>query len=120
MFDRNGVDFKTGQCTALDEFKTNRADILMLKQVSALRHMSEDKFKKASARDLAVVMGILHDHERLERGESTANMDVSLLGLIGQLSERGSLLTAQPGAVIEAEAEIVEAVNSADHGKLLE
>jgi hypothetical protein len=120
MFERHGVDFATGQISDLETFKSNRADILALKQITALRSMTDDKLKKASARDLAVITGILHDHERLERGQATANLDVSLLGLIGQLSERGSLLTAQHGAVIEAEAVVVEAVEQPSSGKLLE
>ena len=74
MFARHGVDFRTGQVTALEEYKVNRGDILAVKQIECLNAIDHNKLKKASARDLATVYGIMYDKERLERGQSTVNL----------------------------------------------
>ena len=103
MFSRHGVNYETGQITALEEFKDLKADILALKQSEVLSHMNVDKLKKAGARDLAVIFGILHDHERLERGESTANIATSLTGLICKLSGNSRGLVNDPTLVVDAD-----------------
>lgn len=74
MFVRHGVDFKSGQVLAVEEYKVNRADILAVKQIECLNALSGDKLKKAGAKDLAMVYGIMYDKERLERGQSTVNL----------------------------------------------
>lgn len=76
MFGRHGINFKTGQVTALEEYKINRADIFAVKQIECLEHIDHARLKKASARDLAIVLGTLYDKERLERGQSTNNTSV--------------------------------------------
>jgi len=52
----------------LQAFQDNKPNILALKQYQVINHLNDDKLKACSARDLAVTFGILHDHERTERG----------------------------------------------------
>jgi hypothetical protein len=107
MFQRNGVNYETGEFVALTEFKDHRADLFALKQLEMLSNINEDKLKKASARDLTVAIGILHDHERLERGESTANIDLSVSGFIRSVvGEKGKMPGMEP--IFECEAEEVK------------
>lgn len=59
---------------ALETYKKHRADILAAKQIELLQSLTADKIKEASALQLITGMGILTDKERLERGQSTANL----------------------------------------------
>ena len=106
-FMRNGVDYLSGQVRAVEEFKQHRADILALHQINVLNELSKDKLKKASARDLTVTFGILHDHERLERGQSTGAIEVNISGLITAVAgpSRG-LIRDQPGVIVQATSTI--------------
>jgi hypothetical protein len=70
---------------ALPSFKEKRADVFALIQSKALDSITDDKLKKASARDLTLISGILYDKERLERGQSTDN--ISVLSLSADISE---------------------------------
>ena len=58
----------------VEAYKANRADILAHDQMRYSKHITEEKLAKTSARDLEVMRGIAHDHERLERGQSTENV----------------------------------------------
>lgn len=58
----------------VEEFKTNRADILAGKTQELIQALDADKIKTMPGRDLLVGIGILTDKERLERGQSTANV----------------------------------------------
>ena len=58
----------------LDLYKTHRADIIALTGRQILKHLTPDRLEKASAYQLAGMYGILYDKERLERGQSTANI----------------------------------------------
>ncbi len=57
-----------------ETYKANRADILSHLQVTLLSQVDKARLKKISARDAVVSAAILYDKERLERGQSTANM----------------------------------------------
>ena len=57
-----------------DAFCEDRANILAWYQQRILRHLTEAKLRKASARDLVISMGVLFDKERLQRGQSTSNI----------------------------------------------
>lgn len=57
----------------VDIFKQKRADILTAKQMEICQSLTGDKIKKSSAAQLATILGILYDKERLERGLSTEN-----------------------------------------------
>jgi len=55
-------------------YKSHRADILAHSQLRLLQELTPAKLKKMPGRDLIVGAGILYDKERLERGQSTANI----------------------------------------------
>jgi hypothetical protein len=61
---------------ATDYYKVNRADILAGLQVKMLTQVDPHRLKKLSARDAIISAGVLYDKERLERGQSTANISV--------------------------------------------
>jgi transposase len=73
----------------LEIYKKHRADILASKQVELLQALTPDKIKDASALQLITGMGILTDKERLERGQSTQNVETVVQSLS---SDRESLL----------------------------
>jgi hypothetical protein len=54
----------------------NRARIIANRGAAVLSHLTEEKLKGASAKDLAMTFGILYDKERLETGQSTSNQSV--------------------------------------------
>ena len=58
----------------LDVYKAHRADVIALKGKEILKNITPDKIEKASAYQLTGMYSILYDKERLERGESTANI----------------------------------------------
>jgi hypothetical protein len=58
----------------VEEFKENRADLLAGLQEKVVKSVTVEDIQKAGIRDRMVVLGILHDHERLERGQSTQNV----------------------------------------------
>ena len=103
MFSRHGVDFVTGQVTALEEYKVNRADILAIKQVDCLNALTGAKLKNASVRDLTIVFGTLYDKERLERGQSTSNVATILASTA---IEAGKQWARKPS---ETQGEVAEA-----------
>lgn len=55
-------------------YKAHRADLALAKQSQILEAMSPDKIEKASLRDQATTINILHNMERLDRGQSTENV----------------------------------------------
>jgi transposase len=73
----------------LEIYKKHRADILASKQVELLQALTPDKIKDASALQLITGMGILTDKERLERGQSTQNVETIVQSLS---SDRESLV----------------------------
>lgn len=58
----------------VEQWKENRGDILAGIQEKVAMSITPADIEKAGLRDRAVVLGILHDHERLERGQSTQNV----------------------------------------------
>ena len=58
----------------LKSFKDNRADILAVLQAQIVKHITPEKLQKASAYQLTGMMSLLHNQERLERGQSTENI----------------------------------------------
>lgn len=73
----------------LETYKTHRADILAGKQMEVLLELTPDKLKAASAMQIATTFGILTDKERLERGQSTQNVETIVQSLS---SDRESLV----------------------------
>ena len=58
----------------LKSFKDNRADILAALQAQIVKHVTPAKLEKATAYQLTGMMSLLHNQERLERGQSTENI----------------------------------------------
>ena len=74
---------------SLDEYKSNKADILESKQAEVLLHgLTRDKIKGANAQQSAVIFGILDDKIRLERGQATSILDVDIRALVASISTR--------------------------------
>jgi transposase len=71
----------------VEYYKKNRADLLAFDQMVYRSHITQEKLEKASARDLEIMRGISHDHERLERGQSTENVHL-LIEAIEDLKRR--------------------------------
>jgi len=71
----------------VDSYKKNRADILAHDQLVYRSHITEDKLKKASAKDLELMRCMAYDKERLERDESTENVSV-IVAAIDDLKKR--------------------------------
>lgn len=63
-----------GDLERLDNHKKHGADILTLKSMKILDHITDDKLKDASAYQLTGMYGIIHQNERLKRDQSTANI----------------------------------------------
>jgi hypothetical protein len=59
----------------LESFKKHRADILAGMQIKVIKHLNnEETLKSASTNNLAYTLSQLSNMERLERGQSTANI----------------------------------------------
>ena len=69
----------------LKSFKENKADILAVQQARLLNHLTTEDIKKSSAYQKVGMFSVLHNQERLERGESTAN--IAYADLSGKLEE---------------------------------
>lgn len=63
----------------LDDYKSSRADIFAAGQRKIIKSITNKDIKKASLLQRVTSAGILYDKERLERGESTVNVDVSAI-----------------------------------------
>lgn len=72
LFQRHGIERER-----IEDYKGNRADFLAGLQEKLLQAITTEDLEKASLRDKVISAGVLYDKERLERGQSTAN--VSLL-----------------------------------------
>lgn len=69
-------------------FCEQKADLLAAKQGQIINAMTPDKIEAASLRDQATAFNVLSNAERLERGQSTANINVHLLkGEIDELEK---------------------------------
>ena len=67
-------------------YKEHRADILAGLQVKTLTNLDDTRLKAASALQLVTATGILYDKERLERGQTSANIGVAV-GLSSELQD---------------------------------
>lgn len=69
VLQRYGIEANT-----LESFKEHRADILAGKQEAILNSIDTDAIKGMPVGQRIMSLGILYDKERLERGQSTANV----------------------------------------------
>ena len=101
---RNGIS-----APALRAFKTRKADTLAHLQMLVTNAMP-GKVENTSLRDLATTFNILHNAERLEKGQSTANLSLGDVSTqISDLDATIARLEAQLGvAKVEEDAEIVK------------
>jgi hypothetical protein len=88
-----------------DAFKANRAEVLTSTQLTLLGNLLDPtKIEKASVNNIAYALRQLFDMERLERGESTANIAYhGIEGKISELDAKEAELRRQLGDVPEAE-----------------
>jgi len=92
----------TADVDSLDSYKIHRADILALNGRRLLSHVTDEKLQKASAYQLAGMYGILYDKERLERGQTTANVGYAdYTRSVAEMDKEISRLEAELGAVDE-------------------
>lgn len=59
----------------IELYKQNRADVFALLQQQIINSITPEDIKKTSASQRVTMAAILYDKERLERGQSTANID---------------------------------------------
>ena len=57
-------------------YKLHRGDIFAALQERLISSLSDDEIQKMAPRDRILGVGILYDKERLERGQSTSNVDI--------------------------------------------
>ena len=89
----------------LESFKQHRADILAAFQQKILKHVDEDRLKKAPAGSLILAACQLYDKERLERGQATQitegrQISGTLRDMVDLVVGRQSGATGQPGGEI--------------------
>lgn len=85
---------------ALETYKKHRADILAAKQVELLHALTKDKIKDASALQLITGMGILTDKERLERGQSTQNVETIIHSLTNDRDDIARQIAELKGDIV--------------------
>lgn len=85
----------------LERFKKHRADALTLTQARLLNSITDKDIESASLLQRTTALGILHDKERLERGQSTANVALSICSLVERLDAEGAAIRPPGTEVIE-------------------
>lgn len=82
----------------LPDYKKHRADILAIRGRRVLNNITDAKLEKASAYQLTGMFGIINQHERLERGESTSNVAYAdYTNKVGELDAELAKLEAEVG-----------------------
>jgi hypothetical protein len=81
----------------VDNYVSQRAKIYQGIQAKILSEISQEDIEKAGLRDKCVAAGILHDHERIELGQSTDKQPVLVL-------VRGDNCNVQIGGKVEQDA----------------
>ena len=90
---RNGLSL-----VDLRNWKKVRADVVAIKQAQMIEAITPEKMQAASLRDLVAATVGLHGVERLERGQSTANVDFhELTGRLGDLTAAENKLREELG-----------------------
>lgn len=90
----------------IEDFKSARADVLAYQQRRVLNHITDDKLKAASAYQLVGMFSLLHERERLERGQSTQN--------IAALSQVISKVNSEPApqdVVVPSKSEVDNSID---------
>ena len=87
---------------AIKSYQENRADILSSYQIKLLQQLDEDRLKKMPAGSAVLAACQLYDKERLERGESTANVSYDAKVISASVAELRKMVN--DNNVIEAES----------------
>lgn len=84
---------------AVEAFKSQEAEFIDAARLKILRNLVDnDRLKKASVNNLAYAFSNLYNAQRLERGESTANVAYAEIdGSLEELQERKEALRAELG-----------------------
>ena len=98
---RHGIDIKGLKC-----WKERKADVLSHLQMQIAEAIDNKKIQNTSLRDLATSFNIMHNAERLERGQSTQNVGLSaMLQSLQELEAAEAKLKAQIGLSVETPTE---------------
>ena len=90
---RHGISIRD-----LRHWQERKADVLDHLQMRLVEHMTPEKMAQASLRDQATTFNILHNAERLVRGQSTSNVGINaLLETEQQLAEQIRQLESELG-----------------------
>ena len=81
--------FKIKHPEAIQAYEQNKAELLSEKELMALEALDEEKLKKASGRDLAIIYGTLFDKNRLERGKSSQNLSIFSRAIAAACEDEG-------------------------------
>lgn len=92
---------------SLGRYKKNRAEVFAATQSRILNNLTDDDIKKGSMLQKATAVGILYDKERLERGQSTENVQSFHADIAEIRAMRKTAPQDVPRATIEGES-IVE------------
>ena len=86
----------------LENYKKHRADVQAWHQRKILNSLSDEDIKKSSMLQKVTAIGILYDKERLERGQTTANVGhVDYTGRLQDLEAQEAALMAELGMTPE-------------------
>jgi len=80
----------------VESFKENRADIFAGIQETVAHSLTEADIKDASLRDRTVLLGVLFDKERLERGQSTQNIATIMASTVIEAGKQWAVPIASP------------------------
>lgn len=83
----------------------HRADILANLQMKILSHVDDDRLKKAPAGSLVLAACQLYDKERLERGQSTENIDYRAQSVVitGEITQAARMIDELRAAIAKVE-----------------
>jgi len=82
----------------LKSFKDTKADFLAIQQARILNNLTTEDIKKSSAYQKVGMFSVLHNQERLERGESTSNIAYAdLTGKLGEMQAKRKALEKELG-----------------------
>lgn len=90
---------------ALRDYTKNEDKILNWTKHQILNNLTPDKLKEAKARDLSVCFGIFNQHQRLNAGESTANISYDARSITASISELREMLKVEGNTIDQEQSE---------------
>lgn len=106
----NGIIHRIFTAEQIQTFKSTEADTLAEKRAMILNTLDLDDIKGMAPRDRAMTYGIFYDKERLERGQSTANVaslhadiaEIKRLKEVDNSVQQANLCGHNPDNIIDA------------------